>query len=453
MSTLKITRKQAQVLEAIRSRRVKELLYGGAMGSGKSYLIAMMAAGLAGNHPGTSYGVFRKNRSVLERTTLESFFEYFTDAGIERGRDYHFNASKLIITFFHRDPITGKELPPSKVYFLELDGTKDRNYNKVRSLNIACGFIDECNEVEREAWLAVYSRCGRKNTDYFGRKIPQFLMGTCNPDINWVKDDFYTPFVSDTMPEGKLFVQALPSDNPFLDEEYYEGLKRMPMPFQQLYLYGNWDYTDDENSLFRLHIIERSFIGEVAPGDKFMGVDIADVGKDKTVISIIENNILIDMIEFDVDTSSSVPASEQNALKIIEMAQRNDITAQNIGFDSIGVGVGVRDYLKSKGWFCYEFIAGGSSTQHKNLRSEAYWRLSEAFDKGLFKIFNKCPYIPEIRKELLAHAFKRGESTFSVVGKEDIRKILGHSPDKADSLAIAYFMASGKQTKLRRIIF
>lgn len=280
-------------------------------------------------------------------------------------------------------------------------------------------------------------------------------MGTCNPDINWVKDDFYTPFRNDTLPEGKLFVQALPSDNPFLDADYYEGLKRMPMPFQQLYLYGNWDYTDDENSLFRLHIIERSFTGEPTPdpSKRFMGADIADVGKDKTVISVIENNVLIDVVEFEVDKESSIPASEQNALKIIQMAQKYDIPPQNIGFDSIGVGVGVRDYLKTKGWFCFEFVAGAASTRHKNLRSEAYWRLSEAFDKGTFKIFNKCPFIPELRKELLAHAFKRGESTFSVVGKEEIRKILGHSPDKADSLAIAYFMASGKQTKLRKIIY
>lgn len=445
---VEVTPKQAEVLLAIRNQKAKEILYGGAMGSGKSYLIAMIASSLCKAHPGITIGVFRKNRSVLKRTTLESFFEYLTDAGAIEGRDYTFNASELVMVFKHPGQ------PESKIFFLELDGTKDRRYNKVRSLNITCGFIDECNECEQDGWLAVLARCGRRNTDANGMKLPAFLLGTCNPDINWVKDDFYDPAKKGELPPGKLFVPALPSDNPFLPQEYYESLESMPELFKQLYLYGNWDYTDDEDSLFRLHVLERSYIGDVGDGARYLGADIADIGKDRTVLSIIQNKVLIDIIVFSVDTTSSVPASEQNALKIIEMAQRYEIPPENVGFDSIGVGVGVRDYLKSKGWFCYEFIAGAQSKRQKNLRSEAFWRLSEAFDKGEFKLYNKCPYLTELRKELLAHAFKRGaESSFQVISKEDIKKVLGHSPDIADSVSIAHFMASGKASAGRKIFF
>lgn len=450
-----MTEKQSQVITAIRNRKVNELLYGGAMGSGKSFLIAMLACSLARKHPGTAFGVFRKNRSVLERTTLESVFEYLELCGAVLNKDYFFNGSKLIITFKHGiDPKTRRKVPDSKIYFLELDGTKDRNYNKVRSLNIACGFIDECNECEREGWLAVKSRCGRKNKDRNGYIVPTFLLGTCNPDINWVKDDFYNPSTKGNLPDHKMFIQALPTDNPFLTQEYYESLETMPELFKQLYLYGNWDYTDDDDSLFKLHVLERSYTGEIPEGTRYMGVDIADVGKDLTVISLVQNNVLIDMEEFSIDKTSPIPASEQTAMKIIEYAQRNDVEAKNIGFDSIGVGVGVRDYLKSKGWFCFEFIAGASSAKHANLRSEAYWRMSEAFDKGKFKMHNKCPHLTEIKQELLAHAFKRGgETSFKVIKKEDIKKALGRSPDKADSLSIAHFMASGKHAKPRKIIF
>ena len=378
-TSITIFEKQKLVIQAIRNRIAKEIVYGGAMGSGKSYLIALIASSLARQHPGISIGVFRKNRSTLKRTTLESFFEYLNNIGAVEGRDYTFNASDLVLTFKHH------KKPDSKIMFLELDGSKDRNYNKVRSLNLTCGFVDEVNECEREGWIALLARVGRKNTDANGLKIPAFLMGTCNPDVNWVKDDFYTPFKKGILPETKMFIPALPSDNPLLPPEYIAQLETMPEQFKQLYLYGNWDYSDDDNSLFKhrhidvgtikdLHTLyirddEGKPTKEIDPSQRFIGVDVAREGRDKTVFALVDNGQLVDIYVPNITVDDKAPILIQVADEIIKYADANLVGYEHVAIDAVGVGGGVVDACRAKEFFALEYKAGCSLTTVLFLRS------------------------------------------------------------------------------------
>lgn len=451
---VEVLEKQKQVIAAIRNRVAKEILYGGAMGSGKSYLIAMIATSLARQHPGVHIGVFRKNRTTLKRTTLESFFEYLNNAGAVEGRDYTFNGSELVITFKH-----GKGLPLSKVMFMELDGSKDRNYNKVRSLNLTCAFIDEVNECEREGWLALLARVGRKNTDGYKRKIPAFLMGTCNPDVNWVKDDFYTPHKKGTLPPYRMFIPALPSDNPKLPPEYIAQLETMPEQYKQLYLYGNWDYSDDDMSLFKHLHIDRGSVdmispllmsdGFLDPSKRYIGCDVAREGRDKTVFALMDNGQLVDVYVPNIIVDDKAPILMQVAEELIAYASRNDVGYEHVAVDAVGVGGGVVDACRQKEFYVQEYKAGSNNVRRDgnslpmfdNIRSQAFWDLSDALQNGKFTIYKGIDYYQELKKDLVVHTYEITDKVTKVESKTQLKKRLGASPDFADALSIAWWVS------------
>jgi hypothetical protein len=79
--TLKPTPKQWEVIQAIRSRKFRYLLFGGAMSGGKSYLSAMIFLSMAKLYPGTRYGVFRRNMTALKRTTYQTFRKVSLEMG------------------------------------------------------------------------------------------------------------------------------------------------------------------------------------------------------------------------------------------------------------------------------------------------------------------------------------------------------------------------------------
>lgn len=455
---VRITKKQREVVLTIRNGKHREIVYGGAMGSGKSYMIGMIASSLARQHSGIAIGVFRKNRSTIERTTLESFNEYLANSGAVEGRDYIFNASKLMFTFPHE----GQQ--PSKITFMELDGTKDRNYNKVRSLNLTCAFIDECNEIEHAAWLAILARVGRKNIDGAGRKIPAFLMGTCNPDVNWVKDEFYTPYQKGELAESRKFIPALPKDNDFLDPEYYATLLTMPEHFKQLYLYGNWDYSDDDNSLFKHMHLDRGTIDDlrtlydddkiIDPSKRYIGIDVAREGKDKTVFALMDNGQLTDIYVPNIIVNDKAPILMQIADEIMIYAEKNQVGYTNVAVDAVGVGGGVVDACRAKEFYVQEYKAGSNKTvrldmngrpQFDNIRSQSFWDISDSLQKGEFTIYKGVDYYAELKKDLVVHTYEITDKITKVESKGSMKKRLGSSPDFADALSIAWWVSKQEQ--------
>ena len=70
------------------------------------------------------------------------------------------------------------------------------DYDKIKGLELTAAGIDEVNELEQNGYLIISSRVGREN--HHGE--PQFVLATCNPADNWVKD-VYTPWVKGTLPD------------------------------------------------------------------------------------------------------------------------------------------------------------------------------------------------------------------------------------------------------------
>jgi hypothetical protein len=168
--------------------------------------------------------------------------------------------------------------------------------------------------------------------------------------------------------------------------------------------------------------------------------------------------VLIEQKTVTVDKAEAI--GEQIALEIIKYAQQNGLdnrTAKQIGIDANGVGASTRDFLRSKGWFTKEFIAGaGSKLNFKNIRGEAIWTMSEYMDRGDFMIHRGLDTWNILKDQLVAHQYSTEERQILINQKKDIKAQLGVSPDYAESLYIAFWTIFGdndSRYNTNRIVF
>src|SRR3954454_19371697 len=90
----------------------------------------------------------------------------------------------------NRQELTWTFVNGSIIMFLELDHTKDRQFNKIKSINATCAMIDEADGVIEDAHIALFSRVGRRNKN----GAPAFILDTCNPNEAWIKERAYNPW-------------------------------------------------------------------------------------------------------------------------------------------------------------------------------------------------------------------------------------------------------------------
>jgi phage terminase large subunit len=429
------TPKQWEAIRAVRSAKYRYILTGGAISTAKSYGLALMFLSMARQFPQTRYGIFRKNMSVIKRTIHITFKKVARELGMVEGRDFTINRADMVWEFANG----------SQVWFMELDETKDPDFNKVKGLELTAAGIDEANEVVEEAFHIVSSRVGRENRN----DEPQFVLLTCNPSDNWIKDKFYTPWVKDELEPPYLFIPSLPHDNPHNNAEYLAALNGMPLQFRKRYVEGNWDYVDDSSALFPNRVLDAAMRDAPGRGERFIGADIAREGSDNNVFALVEGSELNDLYIPDIEISDEAPILNQTADELIMYASRNGITkneAWRISVDAVGLGAGVVDNCRKKGWMVTSFKSGSSSLdldrdgkpKFDMLRSERYFKLSQAMQEGKFHIYSKSPELEELRKDLLAHTYEVTDKQFVVESKKSLKKRLRRSPDFSDAVVMAY---------------
>ncbi len=158
-----------------------------------------------------------------------------------------------------------------------------------------------------------------------------------------------------------------------------------------------------------------------------MGIDMARYGNDSTVI-IVRNsyNIVENVPLYHADTNKIAAEAE----RLIQKYKIETIFLDATG----GWGSGVEDYLK----LSYHVVGinfGGKSNNEYNLnaRADLYTNLVKAIDDG-FYIDSQT-----IIDELMATSYViTANGKKAIVPKEQIKEILGHSPDTCDALALTF---------------
>lgn len=455
---IKLSEKQKIALDLLDDPQVTEVYFGGSAGGGKTLLLCIWILLQCRNYPGIRIGLGRKELTRLKQTTVVSLLREAHRMLEVTAQDYNFQDQKGLITYANS----------SSIQLLDLvRQPSDPDFDTLGSLNLTHAVIDEGGEIVKKAKDVLGSRVNRFLNDEYN--ITGKLVITGNPSQNFTRDEYYEPYMNagagdyqkwatgsvyvndKELTAYRAFVKSLPTDNPFLPKNYIERLKQLPDQERKRLYEGNWDYMDDENSLFKAQLLDRAVISDIPEADgwsKYIGVDIADKGKDKTVATLIVNGVITEQQQLSVETVGEKAISEATAMELIKFAQQRGFTdteAKFIAVESNGVGVGVRDFMRSRGWYITEYTATAQS------RSKGYYDLSTHFDSGQLKIKNDLDSIAELRKQLLVLTYEFDDKLQpKVLEKKKVKEVLGYSPDFADSLMVANYVRSGSHLISKR---
>lgn len=341
------------------SKRFKFVLYGGSLGSGKSYWLRwMMVYWLMEmyskyNLRGIRAGLFCEDYPSLEDRHLSKV-------------KYEFPAWLGKYNQMRHEFILAPEYGSGVIAFRNLDDPE-----KYLSVEFAIMGVDEINRNPVTTFREL-----RKRLRWAGIKDVRFL-AACNPvGEAWVKNMWvkrmFTPEENEQY--EFVFVPALPTDNPYLDSTYFKSLESLPPAERKAFLEGDWDsFTEsmDAKGYTRL-MSDKEFQSVIVQtgehsGYKILGVDPA-AGGDNSAIVLRSGNLQ------EVLFNQKMP-NTMDLVGVI-MEQYNKQRADMVVVDKTGVGQGVYDRLKDLGYNVRGVSFGEKSEddQFGNLKAEWHWR-------------------------------------------------------------------------------
>jgi hypothetical protein len=420
--------KQTQAIEYLEDNKTEVVLYGGAGGGGKSFLGCWWQFKNRVKYPGTRGIIARSVLKWLKESTLQTFFEVLAAANVPP-EAYKYNSQEGIIKLWNGSSILLKDLEYSP---------RDPEYQRFGSIEATDAFIDEAGEVDGKAVEILKTRL-RYKLDEYGLS-PKLLM-SCNPSKNFLYNEYYKPFRSGTLPGDKKFVQALIEDNSDnLSEHYIKLMDGLTGISRKRLRLGMWEYDSSPLDLFKYDAVQDVFSNTfVEPGSKYITADIARFGQDKTVIMIWDGWRCIRIKEM---SSSSVIES---AAAILNLSKEYRIPLSKIIVDEDGVGGGVKDILKCKGFVnnSRPIRTGATLENFSNLKAQCCFYLADIVEES--KLFIDCKD-PDLKAyisgefEVVRQKGVGDDKKKAVISKDDMKKVLGRSPDYFDAVMMrAYF--------------
>ena len=210
----------------------------------------------------------------------------------------------------------------------------------------------------------------------------------------------------------------------------------------------NADFPSQESdTLISLDWIEKAMIREVPEGGKkVLGVDVARFGPDDSVMCFLHGRKVLPLESRHGNDTMATTGWVRN--------KRRLVGADAIGVDSIGIGAGVVDRLMElkepvTGVNVAESPVGNKDEDERylNIRSQVWFMVREALNPDNPQAIS-LPKDMELQAELSSVKYGHDSAgRIKVESKEDMKKRLGKSPDKADALGLAIIMASGLLTK------
>ena len=432
-----LTKKQTITLDILedQSNGITEVIYGGSAGSGKSIIGTYWLLKNCLKYEGTRWLLGRSVLKTLKQTTLQSLFEVCKMQGLKPLIHYTYKEQSGEVHFFNGSVIILADLD----YY-----PSDPNFDRLGGLEVTGAFIDEIAQIRKQAWDVVKSRIRYKLTDY--GLIPK-LFGSLNPSTNWCYTYFYKPYQSDILEPFKAFIQALPVDNPHLPKSYLETLRNLPKRERDRLYYGRWESGDDNqlisndamNNIFTNSFVSRS-------NHNYIVVDVARKGKDKSVIMRWNGFIVEEIIEYSKNTITEL------ASVVKSMTTKHKIPMSNVIVDESGVGGGLVDILRCKGFVGGSKALGGEN--YFNLRTQCLYYLADRINKNEIYVMTDPSRINVIIEELeqIKSDINDGDSKLKVISKDDVKSNIGRSPDYSDTLSMRMYFELNKNTGIYHIV-
>ena len=333
----------------------------------------------------------------------------------------------------------------------------------IREIQVVCNILHITYEYNKSEQELTFSN-GSVFFGYSGEN-PEGMLGLSEIDILCIDEAAYIPeeayqYASDRMRGGKYepmvrlisspqsmaaenwfssicknhpecVIRASALDNPFTSKKFKDGLKERYVEgsniFRQQVLGEIFDFDIASQIVFRSDFVQ---VKRDRRSSKYwLGADFAGLGADSNAVVVIDDAGVVSWeSKIELNTHQKVAQIYDKCVQYKPASSYGDATG--------GYGQSTIDLLKDKN----VTLTGVNFAQkpfaedmYPNARTELYLELAKEIRSGF--------WVPdEIRDELLAiqvEINKRGQQ--SLLPKELAKKILGHSPDLADALALAVY--------------
>lgn len=254
-------------------------------------------------------------------------------------------------------------------------------------------------------------------------------------------------------------------DNPYLPES--EKLKaKEELDFDTYKQEILAEYIDNAGSLFKYDALIDVFSNTIAKQDsKYLIVDIADDGSDKTKFSFWEGLEEYKREEFERLNTETIIS------KIREYASGDRIPYSQIAVDAIGVGAGVASSSMLDGIIGYKSSYQAIKTdldivrlpnvsytkeaplvsEYKNLRSQCVFTLADLVNNHKIASRVTGKHKENIIEELSVYQdASKGDGKRMATQKEDVKTAIGRSPDDSDTWIMRmYFVVRDKMLPMQ----
>lgn len=427
--TIHPTHKQHIAWQTLQDKQTRFLFFGGGAGGGKSWLGAEWLLTSCYFYPRSKWFIGREELKRLMASSFITFQKVCQFHQIPK-EAWNVNSKWNYIEFENGsriDLLDLKHLP------------SDPDYERFGSLEYTGGWIDEASEVNFKAFDVLKSRCGRHlNTDY--NLLPKMLC-TLNPSKEWPYRLVYKPWKDKTLSPEYAFIQSLYRDNPHTAEIYGLQLAQLnDRATKERLMFGNWEYEDDPATLITYEAILDLFTNTLEESkERYMTADIARFGEDKTVI-----------IKWEGWEAYEILVRERQGLDVTlqllkDIAAKDKIPYSHIVVDEDGVGGGIVDMMRG----IYGFTANstpmeveGEKPNFANLKTQCTYKFAELVNAHKVAISVESEVLRELIIEDLEQMKGKDidmDKKLMLRPKEEIKELLGRSPDYGDALMMRAF--------------
>lgn len=428
--------RQDEFARAVWSGQYRYMLYGGAVGGGKTYLVLMLIFALCKIFPGSRWCIVRRDLPTMRRTIIPSFWKL---------------RPKSFIEDINWASMTARCRNGSEILFMPESIAQDRELQRFDGLEVNGFVLEEAAELSEGLYNKVIQRAGRWHVPGLKVQPPLLVLLTCNPSQSWVKRVFYEPWAAGTLEAPYYYLPAYVTDNPYLSEDYRESLKLLPAELYRRFVEGDWSVSDDPLAVIpyddlRACLVELDDLEAVLADQQgeSLGIDVGELGDDPTALVHARGAVL-----YEVQLYHKMRTDQVKRLIVPRIVDRK-IDPRHIGVDAGGVGAGVWGGLHEAGFPVERIMFGGAPRQLANtptgrayelqygdLGTQMWWTLREDIRAREVTILNH----PGIVQDLIARRYElKGDRVLRLEPKSDLRRRIGRSPDIGDAAVICNFV-------------
>lgn len=284
--------------------------------------------------------------------------------------------------------------------------------------------IDEFTRCRRETWYAIRTTLSATN-------------GTCKMIGNFTGHDSWGhQLAEESKKDGSYQYFKVTSDDAIKagileKEEVDQARKDLPHSiFMQLYQAEDTDSQD--------HLVEKEKVKDLftndhveEKGQTYITADIAMQGADMFVIMVFKGMVLVEAKVIDKADGKRV----LDELK--KMKNKHNVPQSNIVYDADGLGAYIGGFLSgAKAFKNNSPPTRKEKLSFRNLKTQCYYYLAKNINEGKYRVsaeldVHKQNFIQEISFIRNRNYGKDGK--IEVLRKEEVKELIGRSPDLADA--------------------